>query len=104
MRRKTFYTAPSQYPAIQRDIALLVEKSVPAKELSNVIKKVGGTLLREVRLFDYYDDENLGGNKKSLDYALTFQAPDKNLKNKEVDGIIRKILNQLKNQYNAIQR
>ncbi|MBT6713588.1 MAG: phenylalanine--tRNA ligase subunit beta [Candidatus Marinimicrobia bacterium] len=98
------YLPPSSFPAINRDIALLVNKQINASDLQNLIKRVGGKLLTDVKLFDYYDDESLGGGNKSLAYGLTFQSVDKNLKNKTVDQLIQKILYQLENQFNAIQR
>ncbi|GAA2343489.1 phenylalanine--tRNA ligase subunit beta [Saccharopolyspora halophila] len=78
-------TAPdiSAYPPVLMDVALVVDQSVPASELVEVIRAGGGELLEDVRLFDVYAGEQLGEGKKSVALALRFRAPDRTLKQEE---------------------
>jgi phenylalanyl-tRNA synthetase beta chain len=85
------YTPVSSFPAALRDIALVVEESLPADRVAEEIRKAGGTLLRGLRLFDVYRGENIPAGRKSLAYALTYQADDRTLTDKEVDDAHKKI-------------
>ncbi|MFQ6611036.1 MAG: hypothetical protein ACE5D7_09605, partial [Fidelibacterota bacterium] len=98
------YVPPSIYPSVTRDIALLVDKQVFSEEIIGSIQSVGGKLLIDVILFDYYEDPSIGSNKKSLAYSLKFQSSEKTLKDKVVDKLVNKILHHLKQQFGAIQR
>jgi len=69
----------SRFPAVRQDIALVLDEAVKAAEVESLIRQAGGALLTGVELFDIYRGEQLGGQKKSLAYRLTFQAPDKTL-------------------------
>jgi len=74
----------STFPAIYQDIAVVVDEGIAAAEVESTIWNYGGDLLQYVELFDVYRDaERLGEGKKSLAYALTFQAPDRTLKDKD---------------------
>ncbi len=87
--------AVSPYPAILQDLAVVVDEDVPAATVQAAISQAGGFLLREVQLFDVYRGEPVPAGKKSLAYALTFQAPDKTLRDeivaRQVKGIVRKL-------------
>lgn len=78
-------------PAILEDIALVVSEDVSAADLEAVIRKAGGKLLRDVRLFDVYRGDSLGDGMKSLAYALTYQTNEKTLKDKDVKKIRKSI-------------
>jgi phenylalanyl-tRNA synthetase beta chain len=71
------YDPISPYPAVHEDIAVVVDKSVPAAEVEEIIRNSGGYLLKDVTLFDLYEGSQLGAGKKSLAYHLTFQAQTK---------------------------
>ncbi|MGP4019540.1 phenylalanine--tRNA ligase subunit beta [Saccharopolyspora sp. 5N708] len=73
----------SPYPPVLMDIALVVDDSVAAADLIEVVRAGGGDLLENVRLFDVYAGEQLGEGKKSLAMALSFRAPDRTLKQEE---------------------
>lgn len=85
----------STFPAVQEDIALVVEQSMPASQVEAEIRKAGGFLLRDVELFDVYEGEQLEEGKRSLAYHLTFQSPQKTLTDKEVGKQRKKIISQL---------
>lgn len=80
-----------QYPEVREDLALLVPRSLPAGEVEAALLDAGRPLLVEARLFDVYDDEKLG-DEKSLAYRLTFRAPNRTLKDKDVEKQRKRIL------------
>lgn len=82
----------SAYPPVRQDIALVVDAGLPASQVAAEIRAGGGELLRDVRLFDVYQGANLPSGKKSLAYALTFQAPDRTLTDKDVAKVQAKIV------------
>ncbi len=98
------YTAPSQYPAVQRDIAILVKKAVNAELLLRTIRSSGGELLKEINLFDLYESDEIGLDRKSLAFGLNFQSDTKSLQAKTVDKIVEKIIKNLARQHQAVQR
>ncbi|GAA3360726.1 phenylalanine--tRNA ligase subunit beta [Saccharopolyspora gregorii] len=73
----------SAYPPVLLDVALVVDREVPAAELVEVVRSGGGELLEDVRLFDVYSGEQLAEGKKSLALALRFRAADRTLKQEE---------------------
>jgi phenylalanyl-tRNA synthetase beta chain len=79
------YTPVSTFPAALRDIAVIVEESTPAERVEAEIRAAGGALLRGVRLFDLYRGESIPAGTKSLAYALSYQAGDRTLADKEID-------------------
>jgi phenylalanyl-tRNA synthetase beta chain len=86
----------STFPAALRDIAVVVPEEVPAGRVAAEIRAAGGDLLRGVRLFDLYHGGSIPAGHKSLAYALTYQAPDRTLTDKEVDKAHKKIEDRLK--------
>jgi phenylalanyl-tRNA synthetase beta chain len=85
----------SIYPAILEDIALVVDKNVPAQEVQAVIEQSGGGLLQKVELFDVYEGGSIPAGQRSLAYHLTFQATDKVLKDKDVQKVRGRIISTL---------
>ena len=84
-----------QYPAIYQDIALVMDDTVAAVDVQRLIVQTGGRLLADVRLFDVYRGEQLPAGKKSLAYALSFQAPDRTLTDKDANKLREKIVRRL---------
>ncbi|HQE17802.1 MAG TPA: phenylalanine--tRNA ligase subunit beta [Aggregatilineales bacterium] len=91
----------ASYPAIYQDIAIVVHEDVPAADVERVIRQAGGTLLRDVRLFDVYRGEQIGANQKSLAYALTFQAQDRTLRDRDADAMRARIVRALEEAFGA---
>lgn len=81
----------STYPAINQDIAVIVDENTTAAEVEQLIWEAGGDLLRFVQLFDVYRDDRLGEGRKSLAYSLMFQADDRTLEDKQANKIRGKI-------------
>ena len=95
------YDPISPYPAVHEDIAVVVDGSVTAVSVEEIIRNSGGYLLKDVQLFDVYIGDQIGAGKKSLAYHLTFQAPDKTLTDKVVQKNRNKIVGQLRHKLNA---
>lgn len=87
------YKEASKYPTIVKDVAFIVPKSMPSSEVETVIKKVGGRLLSDIKVFDVY--EKIDNDKKSIAYNLTFMDSNRTLTDEEVmnvfDNIIKKV-------------
>jgi phenylalanyl-tRNA synthetase beta chain len=72
------------YPAVNQDVAVVVDEGVPASELLAAVLEGGGELLRSAEVFDLYRGEQLGEGRKSLALRLSFRAPDRTLTDEEV--------------------
>jgi phenylalanyl-tRNA synthetase beta chain len=90
------YTPVPRFPAALRDVAVIVDEATPAERIAAEIRAAGAGLLTGVRLFDLYRGESIPAGKKSLAYALTYQAGDRTLTDKEVDKAHKKIEDRLK--------
>src|SRR5690606_35137135 len=78
------YVAISRFPAVDRDLAVLVDAAEPVGPMLNTIRAAAGGLLQSVRLFDLYRGERIGAGQKSAAFALRFAA-DRTLRDEEVD-------------------
>jgi phenylalanyl-tRNA synthetase beta chain len=96
--------ALSPFPPVRQDLAVVVDESVPASRVVAEIWAAGQELLREVRLFDLYRGDNLPPGKKSLAYALTYQADDRTLTDKEVAKAHARIVARLEKALGAVLR
>jgi phenylalanyl-tRNA synthetase beta chain len=94
--RYTFTPVP-RFPAALRDIAVVVAEGITAEQVMGEIRAAGGDLLSGIRLFDVYKGESIPPGTKSLAFALSYQAPDRTLTDKEVDKAHKKIEERLKN-------
>ena len=89
-----------KFPAVTRDIAVVVDESVGAGTMMDTIRKAAKNL-EDVRLFDIYRGEKLGADKKSVAYALSFRAADRTLTDEEIASAINKILKALSENHSA---
>jgi phenylalanyl-tRNA synthetase beta chain len=94
-------TPVAPYPAVREDLAIVVDRGITAVTVAETIKKAGGFLLQEVHLFDLYEGQQVPQGKKSLAYHLTFQAPNRTLKDKDVQKVRQRILAQLERELGA---
>jgi phenylalanyl-tRNA synthetase beta chain len=90
------YRPVPRFPAALRDVAVIVEDSVSAERVAGEIRAAGGKLLHDLRLFDLYRGDGVPAGHKSLAYALTYQADDRTLTDKDVGEAHTKIENRLK--------
>ncbi len=86
-----FTELPRQVP-VNRDLALIVEKSLPFESVEKALQKIGLEKLQQVQLFDIFESEKLGKDKKSLAISFTFLDPEKTLTDKEIDGMMSRIM------------
>ncbi len=89
------------FPPVLEDIAVIVDESVPAAEVEAAIRQGGGKLLAGLRLFDIYRGEQIGTGKKSLAYALIYQAADHTLTAGEASQIRGRIIRRLEQMVGA---
>lgn len=97
------YKQLSRFPAVTRDIAMLVDDSVKVAEIETVIRKAGGNLLEELNLFDVYKGSQIPEGKKSVAYSAVYRA-DKTLKEEEINKIFNKTVKSLEHVLGAVLR
>ena len=102
--RQISYKAVSRYPAVERDIAVVVSKEYAAGDVAAVIRKTAGTLLQNMTLFDVYEGAQVPEGKVSLAFSLTFQSDQGTLKEEQVDDIMASILRRLEKEFTATLR
>ena len=90
------YTEISKFPRSERDLSMTVPKDLTVDKIEEVLKVRGGKLLESIELFDIYEGAQVGENYKSIAYTLSFGAKDHSLTSEEVDKVIEKIINGLK--------
>ncbi|WP_462331923.1 phenylalanine--tRNA ligase subunit beta, partial [Schwartzia sp. (in: firmicutes)] len=95
------YTHLPKYPAVSRDLALLVDRDLPAMDIEKVIKKNAGPYFKEVCLFDVYTGKQVDSAKKSVAFSLLFQSNDKTLTDAEVDEAFGKIVSEVEKLFGA---
>ena len=95
------YVEIPKFPAVERDIAIIVDEKVEVGQIEKIITKKGKKQLESCKLFDIYRDEKIGENKKSVAYALTFRDKNKTLGDEEPNVIMENIIQELKKTLNA---
>ena len=91
----------TKFPAVSRDIALLVSAETSHKDIVEAIKAAGVKRLTDIKLFDVYAGSNIASGFKSMAYSLTFQNPSDNLTDEEVAKYMEKITKSLTETVNA---
>ena len=89
------YEGIAKYPAVLRDISMVVPKEVMAGQIEAVIAQRGGKILEDYQLFDIYEGSQIKEGFKSMAYSITFRAKDRTLEEADVTGAMKKILNGL---------
>ncbi|WP_290524492.1 phenylalanine--tRNA ligase subunit beta [Alcanivorax sp.] len=98
------FAGVSDQPRMRRDLAFVVDDSVPAGELVAAVRSACDERLTDVRIFDIYQGDSIGKNRKSLALGLTFQDRSRTLKDQEVNDLVEAVVSQLKQQFNAALR
>ena len=98
---KVNYVELTKFPAVKRDLALLIDKKVQFAEIEKIAYETEKKLLKEVSLFDVYEGKNLEAGKKS--YAVSFMLQDENatLNDKQIDKIMQKLIKNLETKLDA---
>ncbi len=91
----TKYEELARFPAVSRDLSLVVPKNIPAGQIETMFIQRGGKLLESCELFDIYEGSQIGEGYKSLAYTLIFRAKDRTLDEKDINSVMKKILNGL---------
>jgi phenylalanyl-tRNA synthetase beta chain len=94
----------SRFPAIRRDLAVVVDEGVPAEAVRAAIGQTAGDMLNNLELFDVYRGEGIDAGRKSLALSLILQAPDRTLQDAEVEAVVKRVLDSLEREYKATLR
>ena len=94
----------SKYPAIRRDLAIVVDQQVTAQNVQECIKNAAPGTLKKIELFDMYTGEGIDSGRKSLALDLTLQDLSRTLTDTEVDSAVQQILDNLRNDLGASPR
>ena len=89
------YTGIAKYPAVTRDISMVMKQEIQAGQIEDIIEQRGGNLLESYKLFDIYEGSQIKEGYKSLAYSITFRAKDRTLEENDVQKAMKKILNGL---------
>jgi phenylalanyl-tRNA synthetase beta chain len=95
------YHELSKFPEIRRDIAILVNQTVPAKQIQDTIKVVAGSWLKDVFIFDVYQGKGISPGLKSIALALILQHPARTLVDEEIAAVMDRVISELKGQLGA---
>lgn len=91
------FTGIAKYPAVSRDLSMVMKKEILVGEVEEVIRKNGGKLLEDCTLFDVYEGDQIEAGHKSVAYSISFRAADHTLEEKEITTVMDKILKGLEN-------
>ena len=89
------YTGIARYPAVTRDLSMVVPKNVLAGQIEAVLEQRGGKILESYHLFDIYEGSQIKEGYKSMAYSVVFRHHDKTLEESEITAVMKKILNGL---------
>jgi phenylalanyl-tRNA synthetase beta chain len=95
------YKALPKFPAVTRDMAVIVDENVLVQQIQDIIKKQGGSMLESFKLFDVYKGSQIPKDKKSIAYSLVYRLEHKTLTDEEVNKVHEKILRSLEYQLGA---
>ena len=100
-KNEVLYTEVSKFPAVSRDLALLVDNSVEFAQIEQIARQTEKKLLKKVELFDVYEGDRLPAGKKSYAVNFILQDEEKTMGDKQIDAIMQKLITNIKKQLNA---
>lgn len=101
-KNRISYQEISKFPSMRRDLALIIENSVKFEDIVGIAKKTGKKLIAHIDLFDVYENaEQLGPDKRSYAVSFLFENPEKTLKDKEVDKVMQKLIQEYESKLGA---
>ena len=89
------YQGVARYPAVNRDLSLVMDKRIFVGQVEKIMKEKGGNLLESIQLFDVYEGAQVGPGRKSVAFSLVFRSPEKSLEAAEVNAVVDRILREL---------
>jgi phenylalanyl-tRNA synthetase beta chain len=99
--KKTIYSEIPKFPVVERDLSLLLDKTISYAQIKQVIQKTAGNYLKNIYIFDCYKGKNIPENKKSYAIRLHLQDTEKTFTDKEIETLMNKIVQHLKKELNA---
>lgn len=99
--RKIIYKEVSKFPAVHRDLAVIVHRDVTFDAIENAVEKLKISTLQQVQLFDIFESEKLGAGKKSMAVSFTFMDEEKTLTDKEIDATMNRLIRNFETELNA---
>lgn len=99
--RTPSFKALSKFPEVSRDIALLLDKQIPAQTIRAALSELAGEYLTSLRIFDVYQGDAIGSEKKSMALGLTWQHPSRTLGEDDINSIIDRCVKGLEVKFNA---
>ena len=100
-KNEVLYTEVPKFPAVSRDLALLVDNSVEFAQIEQIARQTEKKLLKKVELFDVYEGDKLPAGKKSYAVNFILQDEEKTMGDKQIDAIMQKLIANIKKQLNA---
>jgi phenylalanyl-tRNA synthetase beta chain len=100
-KNEVLYTEISKFPAVSRDLALLVDNSVEFAQIEQIARQTEKKFLKKVELFDVYEGDKLPVGKKSYAVNFILQDEEKTMGDKQIDAIMQKLITNIKKQLNA---
>jgi phenylalanyl-tRNA synthetase beta chain len=101
LKKKISYTEISKFPAVERDLAIVVPKDLKYEAIKGQLDKLRLNKLQHIQLFDVFESEKLGAGKKSMAVNFTFLDEEKTLTDKEIDSWMNKIMTTLEKELGA---
>ncbi|MBA5850888.1 phenylalanine--tRNA ligase subunit beta [Clostridium sp. cel8] len=95
------YKPLPKFPAVSRDISIVVDKDTLVQDVESIIKKYGGNMLESIKLFDVYTGKQIEKGKKSIAYSINYRLENKTLTDNQVNKVHNKILRALENKLGA---
>jgi phenylalanyl-tRNA synthetase beta chain len=94
---RTTYAPIPRYPAVERDVAVILDDSITAADVLEILRNFGSDLVENVELFDYYKGKNIPQDRKSLAFRITYRSPERTLTDDEVESahaaLVKHLLN-----------
>jgi phenylalanyl-tRNA synthetase beta chain len=99
-----YYREISKFPEVRRDLSLIINKEVTYAELESLVLEKTNNLIKKINVFDIYEHESLGKNKKSYSLSFTLQSDEKTLIDEEIDAVVNKLINLFESKLGAVIR
>ena len=100
-KQKVEFTEIAKYPAVSRDLALLIDKNIEFQQIEDIARQTERKFLKRVELFDVYEGDKLPAGKKSYAVNFILQDAEKTMGDKQIEAIMAKLIQNLKKQLNA---
>jgi phenylalanyl-tRNA synthetase beta chain len=94
----------SKFPAVRRDVAVIIDRDIPVAEVKNSVREAGGPILRDIVVFDIYEGNNIETGSKSVGLGLILQETSRTLTDADVDKIMHTVIDRLGRDFDATIR